>query len=125
MSRPDCRTLGDLKQSLAAQGESLDTGQFRAFVQFLQQHKLVSGQPWQSLVASSASRLLAAPRMVHVPLWDPVPLLRFLASMRIPGVWAMLWCLWGLSHSVVCGWWRASGTVIWQPSTSLQRYLPC
>lgn len=95
LSRPNCRTLGDLKQTLAAQGETLDTGQFRAFVQFLQQHRLVSGQPWESLVSASASRLLSAPRMIHVPLWDPVPMLQFIASMRIPGVWAILWFLWG------------------------------
>lgn len=95
LSRPGCRTIGQLKPLLADLGQSFDIEQFSSLTLFLsQQHLLVEQDYPRVATEPNTSLLWRKPNVRQLPLWDPMPLLRVLVAPRLRWFHRGLFLLW-------------------------------
>lgn len=95
ISRPGCRTIGQLKPLLDSRGRRFDIEQFGSLTLFLRQQHLLMAQDYAtSAEEKPKALLLRKPSVRQLPLWDPMPLLHLVAGDHLRWLVRILLTLW-------------------------------
>ncbi|NAS62084.1 hypothetical protein CVE36_10030, partial [Pseudomonas syringae pv. actinidiae] len=95
LSRPGCRTIGQLKPLLDLHGLRFDMEQFGSLTLFLRQQHLLMAQDYAaSAEEKPKALLLRKPSVRQLPLWDPMPLLHLVAGHHLRWLTRALLTLW-------------------------------